>query len=343
MTESKIAYAAKSILHPKVTAVIPTRFRPDLVRRAVESVLKQTYEAIEAIVVIDGPDPATEAALARISDLRLRVIPLGENQGGSEARNIGARAAQGEWIAFLDDDDEWLPEKISTQLEWAEANAHPYQFVCSSVIARSPVLDRVWPRRLPGREPMSEYLFCRKGFTYGDSFLQTSTVFVSRKLLQEVPFLKGLKRHQDWDWLLRVSRHPEARISVVPKPMTIFRLEDPRGSVSRTADWEFSLNWALANQSTITPKALSYFIATECVPRAVKSGSSLGVYARLFREFFFRGSPRIGSLVLFLVFWLAPERRRRAVRDTLSRWKRKLTLRADRAVAIVSDSPRDAF
>jgi glycosyltransferase involved in cell wall biosynthesis len=293
-------------------------------------------------VVIDGPDTATESALALITDPRLRVIALQANQGGAEARNIGARAARGDWIAFLDDDDEWLPEKTSIQVEWAEATATPYQVICSCVIARSPALDKIWPRRLPKREAMSEYLFCRKGLTYGDAFLQTSTFFISRQLFYEVPFQKGLKRHQDWDWLLRVSEHPQVQISVVPKPLAILYLEDSRSSVSRTADWEFSLNWALANQSRITRKALSYFIATECVPRASKCGAGIIVYIRLMKEFVVRGSPRIGSLVLFLIFSLASERRRRTLRDTLTKWKRKISFHSEDAGVIASESQRDA-
>src|SRR5580698_546767 len=101
----------------KVSAVIPTRNRPALVSRAVQSVLRQTHSDIEAVVVIDGPDPETAAALEAIGDPRVRVIALAENVGGSEARNVGAREARGEWIALLDDDDEWLPEKIEKQIQ----------------------------------------------------------------------------------------------------------------------------------------------------------------------------------------------------------------------------------
>jgi glycosyltransferase involved in cell wall biosynthesis len=339
MPKSRIVEAIiPSPYHPRVTAVIPTRFRSDHVSRAVHSVLNQSYEAIEVIVVIDGPDKATEDTLSLISDPRLRVIPLQENQGGAEARNIGARNARGDWVAFLDDDDEWLPEKILTQLKWAEAAAGAYQVICSRVIARSPEVDQIWPRRLPKQEAMSEYLFCRNGFTYGDAFLQTSTFFVSRQLIHDVPFQKGLKRHQDWDWLLRVSEHPQVQMQIVPTPLTIFYREDPRSSVSRTADWEFSLNWAVANESRITRNALSYFIATECVARASNSGAGIAVYGRLFSEFMFRGSPRLGSLVLFLGFWLAPEHRRRNLRNKFAKWRQRHSFRPKESGSIAGGS-----
>ena len=95
---------------PVVSAVIPTRNRPELLCRAVRSVLSQTIRDIECIVVIDGPDMATVNALREIADARLSVMELPENVGGCEARNLGARAAKGEWVALLDDDDEWLPQ-----------------------------------------------------------------------------------------------------------------------------------------------------------------------------------------------------------------------------------------
>src|ERR1700676_1259948 len=104
---------------PLISAVIPTRNRPQLLTRAVYSALQQTYSNLEVIVVVDGTDSVTMEALARISDPRLRVIVLSQNQGGSNARNAGVQAALGEWIAFLDDDDQWMPNKTACQLALA--------------------------------------------------------------------------------------------------------------------------------------------------------------------------------------------------------------------------------
>jgi glycosyltransferase involved in cell wall biosynthesis len=77
-----------------VSAVIPTRNRSELVVKAVQSALHQTHPPIEVIVVIDGPDPPTESALAKIHDTRVRIFLLAANVGGAEARNIGVRAAR---------------------------------------------------------------------------------------------------------------------------------------------------------------------------------------------------------------------------------------------------------
>src|SRR5271156_1846095 len=124
-----------------VSAVIPTRNRPDLVQRAVLSALHQTHTQLEVIDVIDGEDRSSEESLAQIEDARLKVMPLRVNVGGSEARNIGIRAARGIWIALLDDDDEWLPGKIAAQLQMARASDSAFPVVSSRVILRTPRQD----------------------------------------------------------------------------------------------------------------------------------------------------------------------------------------------------------
>lgn len=107
---------------PAVSIVIPTYKRNETLRRAVESALFQTYPNIEVIVVDDNPPgsvwrAATEEILAEFqADERLRVLENEKNLGGSGSRNAGILAARNEYIAFLDDDDEYYPERIAHQL-----------------------------------------------------------------------------------------------------------------------------------------------------------------------------------------------------------------------------------
>src|SRR5689334_5208317 len=104
---------------PDVSVVIPTLNRPELAARAVRSVLAQTHDSLEVVVVVDGPDPGTREHLETIGDERLRVLELPERGKAPNARNQGALAARGRWTALLDDDDEWLPAKLETQLKLA--------------------------------------------------------------------------------------------------------------------------------------------------------------------------------------------------------------------------------
>ena len=94
---------------PRVSVVILTRNRPQMVLRAVSDALAQTLRDLEVIVVIDGPDEATATALAGVNDRRLRVVQHDRNRGISAARNTGFYEACGDYVALQDDDDEWQP------------------------------------------------------------------------------------------------------------------------------------------------------------------------------------------------------------------------------------------
>lgn len=99
-----------------VSVVIPTYNRENTIVRAIQSVLNQTYKKLEILVVDDGSTDNTEKIVQNIKDDRIKYIRLPHNKGGGAARNIGIRASLGKYIAFLDSDDEWLPEKIEKQL-----------------------------------------------------------------------------------------------------------------------------------------------------------------------------------------------------------------------------------
>lgn len=111
----------------KVSIIIATYHRYDLLPRAVKSALTQTYNNIEVIVVDDNPPESaeraeTEKVMSQFSDPRLLYIKNRKNSGGAVTRNNGIEIATGDYIAFLDDDDEYLPERIETQLNEMEKN-----------------------------------------------------------------------------------------------------------------------------------------------------------------------------------------------------------------------------
>lgn len=301
---------------PLVTAVIPTRGRPEFVIGAVHSALSQTYPNIEVVVVLDGPDAATLERMHEIDDPRLRVIALGNSAGGSEARNRGVQSARGEWIAFLDDDDAWLPEKIALQMKQARSMAAAFPVISSRVIAKTPLVAFPLPRKLyAAGQQVGDYLFCPESMTKGGGMMQTSTLLAPRKLLLEVPFRTGLQMHQDWDWLLHAAKHEGVQFLMLPEALAMFATEDGRTSTGRKADWEFSLRWIREVRGLVSPEAYSSFIAVQCMWRAVKSRAGIVAYARLLRAFAFEGRVSIQSIGLFFVFWLIPERARKSLRN----------------------------
>lgn len=104
-----------------VSVVIPTYNRAELLSRAIDSVLAQTYDDFELLVVDDGSTDDTEAVVTAYDDDRVRYLAHETNRGANPARNTGIEAAEGEFVAFLDSDDEWRPRKLEAQLDRLEA------------------------------------------------------------------------------------------------------------------------------------------------------------------------------------------------------------------------------
>lgn len=103
--------------NPLVSVIIPTYNRADLIRRALESVFAQTYANLEAIVVDNASSDNTAEVVSSIIDKRLKFIRHDVNKGPAASRNTGLRNSRGDYITFLDSDDEWLPRKLACQLD----------------------------------------------------------------------------------------------------------------------------------------------------------------------------------------------------------------------------------
>ena len=106
---------------PKITVIIPTRNRAALLPRAVDSVLAQTYADFELLIVDDASTDDTPAVIAALADPRVRPLRHDANRGQSAAINTGLAEARGEYVAFLDDDDEWRPAKLEGQARILDA------------------------------------------------------------------------------------------------------------------------------------------------------------------------------------------------------------------------------
>ncbi len=307
---------------PLVSAVIPTRDRPHRLACAIRSALRQSWPNMEVVVVVDGPDPATTALLETVADGRLRVIFLPEWRGGCDARNAGVRAALGEWIALLDDDDEWLPRKIECQMRAVRAMKDWFPVVSCRVIAQSEQTSRVLPlTAYQAPQPVADFLFCRSGLADPGGVIQSSTLLAPRELLMAVPFTSGLPMHQDWDWIVRVTSYKGVGLSMVRQPLTIWRVEDARRTVGRGPDWRFSLSWIRRLQAQISPRAFSWFVAIQCVWRA--QAGRAGPMARLaiLRAFLFEGAPELRSCLSFLAFALLSAKLRRCATRLMQRMR----------------------
>jgi glycosyltransferase involved in cell wall biosynthesis len=300
---------------PEVSVVIPTRFRPDLVLRAVTGVLAQTMDDLEVIVVVDGPDEDTVTALAALPDPRLRVLVQPKKGGAPHARNTGAQAARGRWTAMLDDDDEWLPGKLEVQLKLAYSARRATPIVASRLVNRTPRAESIMPRRLPDPdEPVSEYLTVRRGLFYGDGFIQTSTILAPTELFHRVPFTVGLRRQQELDWTLRAVRHEDVELIVAPDALVVWHQDENRERISLEMPWRQQFEWSQRSRELFTPRAYAAFLMSVVSSMAAPTRSAK-VFRELLGEARTHGRPGAIDYLTFLQIWALPAEVRHALRD----------------------------
>ena len=200
-----------------VSVVIPTYNRADLVGRAIQSVLDQTYRNFEIIVIDDASTDDTQHVVESFTDKRIRFIKHHENSGGPAARNSGIRAARGEYVAFLDSDDEWLPNKLDKQIALFEESSPSVGVVYCLDYGRNDDTGRVvW-------QMSSEEM--RRGDLYS-SFLSgwcpaiTSSVVVLAPVLKEAGmFDESLPSFEDYDLWLRITKSYE--FDFVEEPLVV--------------------------------------------------------------------------------------------------------------------------
>lgn len=302
---------------PLVSVVIPTFGRPQLVCRAVATALSQTMRDLEVIVVVDGHDPATQAALDATADDRLRVIVHPENRGAGAARDTGADAATGSWIALLDDDDEWLPGKLAAQIAAApDAAAKPAVLMTLSRVVTA-TGEFVRPAQIyDGRIPVDEWLFDRRTWTRGgQSFLQCSSLMVPRALFGLMRFA-SMKQHDDWEFVLRAVKQHGYGLVTVPQPLVIHHVPDGRVSLSRTHTWRRSIRWALSLRAILTRRAMSGFLLTVAAQIAASFGRR-EAFGPLFAAARRYGAPSGRQLFAFAYYYLSPVTWRRRLRAAM--------------------------
>jgi glycosyltransferase involved in cell wall biosynthesis len=291
---------------PLVSVVIPTYLRPELVLRAVRSVQSQTVHDFQIIVIVDDRHQQTRAALESIGESRLSIVMPEVHLGQSNAKNLGVQLARGPWVAFLDDDDEWLPRKLELQLHTAQHSQVTYPIVTCRMLARDEFNEFHWPRRLPlPDEALSEYFFCPRVPFTGEGMIINSALLTSRELAASVPFRGRL--WDDPDWLLRATRMSQARLEFVPEsePLLIWHVEKNRKRITNAADWRESLDYARANRDLFTSRSYAGFVLHVVGGRAVAQ-RDYRAFGPLLREAFRLGRPSRVDLLAHLGNFMIP-------------------------------------
>jgi glycosyltransferase involved in cell wall biosynthesis len=187
-----------------VSVIIPTYNRSGLLPRALDSVLTQTYKDLEVLVVDDAStDDTSEVVAAYESDPRVRYLPQKDNRGVSAARNRGLAEARGQFIAFLDSDDEWLPPKLERQMRRFRklSDRVGLIYVGGTMVYE----ESTEPAQRPAHRGDVYDQLLVENFIY-----PTSGVIIRRDVVDEVGFFdEQIPANEDWDYWLRVARQFE--------------------------------------------------------------------------------------------------------------------------------------
>jgi GalNAc5-diNAcBac-PP-undecaprenol beta-1,3-glucosyltransferase len=187
-----------------VSVVIPTYRRPHLVVRAIASVLRQTHRHLEVLVVDDCSPDDTQSVVQSVGDPRVRYIRHETNKGLPAVRNTGIRAARGEYIAFLDDDDEWREDKLEKQLS---AIGNYDAVTCTAVV------DGGFALRSHRRSSITLDDLRRGGFP-------PSGLMAKAEVFRTVLFDESLKQGEDWDAQIRIAERYS--LGWVPEPLLLY-------------------------------------------------------------------------------------------------------------------------
>jgi glycosyltransferase involved in cell wall biosynthesis len=190
-----------------VSCIIPTHNRSLLLKRAVESVINQNYKNLEIIVVNDGSIDDTEKVIEELKRQDPRIISLKNEQskGPSAARNKGIKNATGYFIAFLDDDDQWLPNRISLNLSFLK------EYDVSLCAPAKGYRNFLFHRCKEGLIKIEDF---KKG-----SFLGTCFLMGHSYVFKEMQFDENLRLGEDWDLYIRVAN--KFKVGFLNRPLVI--------------------------------------------------------------------------------------------------------------------------
>ena len=212
---------------PKVSVIIPTHNRPVYLRSAITSVLNQTYKDFEIIVVDDASEDDTEQVVAAFGEPRIRYFRHETGKGDGGARNTGIAHARGDYIGFLDDDDQWLPEKLALQIAVLENSQARVGGVYTGHFDISGSDGRITNVSYPIRRgDLSQYALI-------ESCIITSCVLLRKECFEKVGlFDESIPYCNDRDMWIRIAQ--SFQFEYIKQPLVKYRVHDNKLSTNFT-------------------------------------------------------------------------------------------------------------
>jgi glycosyltransferase involved in cell wall biosynthesis len=214
---------------PSVSVIIPTYNKAAYLANAIESAIAQTFRDIEIIIIDDGSTDHTQEVLARFGD-KIQVIHQ-SNQGASAARNAGLRKSQGNCIAFLDSDDQWLPDKLARQMPLFDLDSQVGVVFSDTYYVYG---ERIQPKTsFQLYPPSSGFIFkC----LYGKNFIPMLTTVVKRECFNQIGFFdENLRACEDYDLWLRISKF--WKFIYATEPLALYRVTEGQISSQIERNW----------------------------------------------------------------------------------------------------------
>jgi len=226
-----------------VSVVIPTRNRIDLLIRAIKSVINQTYNDWEIIVIDDASNDSTKSVMSGMKSYRIKCIHLKEKSGGAVARNIGIKNSSGDLISFLDDDDEWMPEKLQKQIDCLGNDKQlGICYTGRKTIRKGNLIFGIGKNYSFSYPPKNNQFKA----IMTDNFVGiTSSVMIPRSILKDIHgFDELLPCLQDYDLFIRIIKKWNA--AGINEPLVLYHLDGNIKHVSLTRqEIEFASRYIL--------------------------------------------------------------------------------------------------
>lgn len=250
---------------PKVSVIIPSYNHACFIGEAVESVLMQTEQDLELIIVDDGSTDDTLSVLERFSDSRMRVIPQA-HKGAYAALNRGLKEANGRYLAILNSDDVYHPRRLEKLIAKLERGTHmgligSYIEVIDAQgkpLGVKKSYHNLEPWVLPNRDKSFRATDDVRGVLLTENFYATTSNFVfHRELFERIGGFRPLRYTHDWDFLLRSALL--ARLEMYPEPLLKYRLHS-RNTIRENTPWMvFEICWCIAMHLPKHLEDLSWF------------------------------------------------------------------------------------
>lgn len=257
----------------KVSIIIPTYNRADVLTASVQSVLQQTYADFELLIIDDGSSDNTDIVVESLGDERIRYVKMPENKGVAAARNEGLRQAKHDYIAFQDSDDYWMPDKLEKQMEFLTQRPEAGLLYCPYVCQKADGSTILVPG---GNIPLSE----KQGHIY-PYMLQRNTigtpgVLMRRKCLENAGlFNESLTCLEDWEFFLRIARAYE--IAFQEEPMVRVHLSKDGVSHNISGYYEARCYMLAMHKDAL----IAYGIFQEVTREILESAEKLGILAQI--------------------------------------------------------------